>query len=54
VGEELLASLFSSCPCEDVSVTVHVAGSDGCLKFSELAIVMLTLQRLLPAIVISS
>lgn len=54
VGEELLASLFSSCPCEEVSVTIHVAGSDGCLKFSELAIVMRTLQRLLPAIIVVS
>jgi hypothetical protein len=35
VEEELLASLFSSCPCEEVSVTIHVAGSDGCSEFSE-------------------
>ena len=27
-GEELLASLLSSCPCGEVSVTIHVAGSD--------------------------
>jgi hypothetical protein len=37
VGEELLASLFSSCAREEVSVTIHAAGSDGRSEFSELS-----------------
>lgn len=53
-GEELLASLFSSCPCEEVSVTIHVAGSDGYSELSELSVVTCTLQRFLPAIIVIS